>query len=79
MPTPTAVRAAVRHRHGRGYLSIVNALDTAEGHRAYFQLYEFADSGILTLVTESSYSTDAAAVDRWLRDNPNIPQKETTT
>ena len=66
-PHATTIRHATRHKHGNLYLAQVVTIIASAGFVAYFQVYKIHDNGRTTLQTEASYSTEAAAVDRWLR------------
>lgn len=64
-PHATTIRAGIRHKDGKTYLAQAVTILTANGLAAYFQLYQIHANGRTTLETESAYSTEASAVDRW--------------
>lgn len=66
-PHATTIRAAIRHKLGKTQLGQVVTIIASAGFVAYFQLYQLNNNATLVLIAEASYSTEAAAVDRFAR------------
>ena len=65
---PTLIRHATRNKSGHPpQIAVVITVTTGGPLAVFFQQYRIANNGAAVLITEASYATEPAALDRWER------------